>query len=90
MDRPKAVQANFGTECQTTVMGQGTVVRVFGTGLVPFGGVVRLAALPQPGSYFGLWGNAASSVVNPLDFTVTNANPMVGTFFLPLGASRPH
>jgi uncharacterized repeat protein (TIGR02543 family) len=88
MDRPKEVQAVFGTACNTTVLGLGTVVRTFGTGLVPFGTVVRLTAIPQAGSYFVLWGNAASSVVNPLDFTVTNANPTVGAFFLPLGANQ--
>ena len=88
MDRPKEVQAVFGTTCNTTVLRQGAVVRNLGTGLVPFGAVVRLTAIPQPGYYLGLWGNAASSVVNPLDFTVTNANPTVGAFFLPLGANQ--
>jgi uncharacterized repeat protein (TIGR02543 family) len=88
MDRPKEVQAVFGTACNTTVMGQGAVVRTFGTGLVPFGGVVRLTAIPQAGSYFVLWGNAASSAVNPLDFTVTNANPTVGALFSTLGANQ--
>jgi hypothetical protein len=88
MDRPKAVQAVFGTECKTSVLGLGTVARNFGAGLVPYGGVVRLTAIPQPGYYLALWGNAASSVVNPLDFTVTNANPTVGAFFLPLGANQ--
>jgi hypothetical protein len=88
MDRPKEVQAVFGTECKTNVVGQGTVVRNFGAGLVPFGGVVRLTAIPQPGNYLGLWGGAASSLVNPLDFTVTNATPTVGAFFLPLGANQ--
>jgi len=88
MDRPKEVQAVFGTTCYTTVVGQGVVVRNFGTGLVPFGAVVRLTAIPQAGSYFVLWGNAASSAVNPLDFTVTNANPTVGALFSTLGANQ--
>jgi uncharacterized delta-60 repeat protein len=88
MDRPKEVQAVFGTTCNTTVLGQGAVVRNLGTGLVPFGGVVRLTAVPQPGCYFGLWGNAASSQVNPLDFTVTNATPTVGALFSALGANQ--
>jgi NOL1/NOP2/fmu family ribosome biogenesis protein len=88
MDRPKEVQAVFGTACNTTVLGQGVVVRSFGTGLVPFGTVARLTALPQPGYYLGLWGNAASSVVNPLDFTVTNATPTVGALFVALGANQ--
>jgi hypothetical protein len=88
MDRPKEVQAVFGTECKTNVVGQGTVVRNLGTGLVPFGTVVRLTAIPQPGYYLGLWGGAASSQVNPLDFTVTNATPTVGALFAALGANQ--
>jgi hypothetical protein len=88
MDRPKEVQAVFGTACNTTVTGQGAVVRNFGTGLVPFGAVVRLTAIPQPGYYLGLWGNAASSQVNPLDFTVTNATPTVSALFAALGANQ--
>jgi uncharacterized repeat protein (TIGR02543 family) len=88
MDRPKEVQAVFGTECKTTVTGQGVVVRDFGTGLVPFGTVVRLNAIPQPGYYLGLWGNAASSQINPLDFTVTSATPTVSALFVALGASQ--
>ncbi len=88
MDGPKEVQAVFGTECKTTVAGQGAVVRDFGTGQVPFGAVVRLTAIPQPGYYLGLWGNAASSQVNPLDFIVTNATPTVGALFAALGANQ--
>ena len=88
MDRPKEVQGVFGTECKTNVVGQGTVVRTFGTGLVPFGGVVRLTAIPQPGYYLGLWGGAASSQVNPLAFTVTSATPTVSTLFVALGANQ--
>jgi NOL1/NOP2/fmu family ribosome biogenesis protein len=88
MDQPKEVQAVFGTECKTNVVGQGTVVRSFGTGLIPFGTVLRLAAIPQPGYYLGLWGSAASSQVNPLDFTVTNATPTVSALFVALGANQ--
>ncbi len=88
MDCPKEVQAVFGTECKINVVGQGMVVRDFGAGLVPFGTVVRLTAIPQPGYYLGLWGGAASSQVNPLDFTVTNATPTVGALFAALGANQ--
>ena len=88
MNQPKEVQAVFGTECKTTVVGQGVVVRDFGTGLVPFGTVVRLTAIPQAGYYLGLWYSAANSLVNPLDFTVTTNNPTVGALFLPLGANE--
>jgi len=37
--------------------------------------------VPQAGSYFGLWGNAASGTNNPLAFPVVSANPTVSSIF---------
>jgi Divergent InlB B-repeat domain len=54
----------------------------------PFGTVVALSAVPQAGSYFGLWGNAASGNVDPYYFMVTNANPTVSSLFASLGAGQ--
>src|SRR5207245_1135840 len=42
-----------------------------------------LTGVPQTGSYFGSWGNAASGNSNPLYFFVTNANPTVSSIFGP-------
>src|SRR5262249_12867054 len=55
---------------------------------VPWGAVVHLTAVPDPGYFFGLWGNAARSTSNPLEFVVTNANQTVAALFLPLGSNQ--
>ena len=56
--------------------------------LYPYGTTVQLSAVPQPGKFFGLWGNAASGNVNPLSFVVTNANPMVSSLFASLASNQ--
>jgi len=77
----------FATTLSTTVAGNGQVLPA--RGVYPYGSVVRLSAIPQPGNYFGVWGNAASGNSNPLYFPVTNANPTVSSLFaaLPQGQS---
>lgn len=88
LNRNKHVQAVFGTTLNTTVAGSGTVTLDPPGGVYPYGSVVRLMAAPQPGNYFGLWGNAASGNANPLFFTLTNANPTVSSLFAALGGSQ--
>jgi len=56
--------------------------------LYPYGTVARLTAIPQAGSYFAVWGNAASGNTNPLYFTVTSAAPTVSSLFAALGANQ--
>lgn len=56
--------------------------------LLPFGTLVKLSGVPQHGSYFALWGNAASGTNNPLSFLVTNANPTVSSLFGTLNAGQ--
>lgn len=79
-------QALFGTTFNTTVAGNGSVVVDPAAALYPYGTVVRLAAVPQDGHYFGAWGNAVTSTNNPLLFAVTDANPTVSCAFGPLSA----
>src|SRR5439155_27175048 len=55
---------------------------------IPWGGAVHLTAIPEVGSFFALWGNAARGTINPLDFVVTNANQTVAALFLPLGTNQ--
>jgi hypothetical protein len=81
MIRPKSVQAIFGTTLSTTAAGGGSVVLNPPGGVYPFGATVQLSAIPQPGNFFGFWGNAGSGNVNPLIFVVTNANPTVSSLF---------
>jgi hypothetical protein len=88
MNRNKSVQALFGTTLDTTAAGGGSVLMNPAAATYPFGTVVTLGAIPQPGNYFGLWGNAASGSVNPLVFTVTNANQSVSSLFSSLNAGQ--
>ena len=88
MSRNRCVQAVFGTSLTNTVVGSGSVVRSPDVPLYPHGTTVRLTAVPQPGNYFAFWGNAASGTNNPLNFTVTDANPTVTAVFAALGGSE--
>jgi uncharacterized repeat protein (TIGR02543 family) len=80
-ERNKSIEAVFGTALSTTVAGNGQVLVTPPGGIYPYGTVVRLTGVPQAGSYFGFWGNAASGNLNPLYFTVTNPNPTVSSIF---------
>jgi alpha-tubulin suppressor-like RCC1 family protein len=88
MSRNKCVQAVFGAALGNTVVGSGGVVRSPAADLYPYGTQVRLAAVPQAGSYFALWGNAATGTNNPLTFPVTNPNPTVTAVFATLPANQ--
>lgn len=88
MNRDLCAQALFGTTLGTTAVGSGSVVVGPVTALYPYGTVVRLTAVPEPGNYFGAWGNAVMSTNNPLLFQVTNANSTVSCAFGPLSAGQ--
>jgi hypothetical protein len=81
MERDKAVYAVFGTTLSTTVAGNGQVQLSPPGGLYPYGTVVRVTGVPQPGNYFGFWGNAATGNSNPLYFTVNGATPTISSIF---------
>lgn len=88
MNRSKSVQPVFGTTLSTTAAGGGSVTSTPSGGIYPYGTVIRLSAVPQTGNYFALWGNAASGNVNPLNFTLTNANPSVSSLFAAVGGGQ--
>ena len=88
MTRDRCMEAVFGTGLSNTVAGGGSVVVEPVAGFYPHGTVARITAVPGPGNYFALWGNAASGTNNPLSFTVTNANPSVSALFAPLNAGQ--
>jgi len=87
MSGAESVQAVFGTTLSTTATGNGQVAVNPPAGSYAYGSVVRLQGIPGAGSYFGAWGNAAAGSVNPLSFTITNANPTVSSLFLTLPAN---
>jgi Divergent InlB B-repeat domain/Chitobiase/beta-hexosaminidase C-terminal domain len=81
MHNDQSIHAIFGTTLSTTVQGNGQILLYPPGGLYSYGQVVRLTGVPQPGSYFGFWGNATTGNANPLYFTVTNANPTISSIF---------
>lgn len=88
MNRPKTVHAVFGTILNTTAAGGGMVQLSPSGGVYPYGATVQLTAIPNTGNQFALWGNAASGNVNPLSFTMTNANPTVSSLFAPVAGGQ--
>ncbi len=90
--RNEFVQAVFGTTLGATVAppGSGSVMFNPPGGLYPFGTTVWLSAVPQPGNYFNLWGNAATGNgnTNPLPFNVVNPGQSVSTLFNSLSAGQ--
>ena len=88
MDHDQSIYAVFGTTLSTTVVGNGQISLQPPGGLYAYGRTVRLTGIPQAGSYFGAWGNAASGNANPLYFTVTNPTPTVSSIFGTLSGSQ--
>lgn len=80
MDRPRAVQAVFGTSLNLFTNGNGQLVLNPATGPYAFGSTVQLTALPAPGAYFFGWAGAASGFSNPLFITATNAAGITALF----------
>ena len=81
MERDKHIQAVFGTTLSTTVAGNGSIQLSPPGGFYPIDTIVRLTAVPQPGNYFGIWGNAASGNTNPLYFMITSPTQTVSSIF---------
>jgi hypothetical protein len=78
------VQGQFGTPLMTTTAGSGTVSLHPSATLYPYGSTVLLSAVPNSGSYFALWGNAASGKQSPLFFSIYNASQTVSALFATL------
>lgn len=81
MERDKTISAVFGTTLSTTVANSGQVQLFPAGGTYAYGSTVRLTAIPDPGNYFGAWGNAASGNTNPLYFTILAPTQTVSSVF---------
>lgn len=86
MDRPRTVQAVFGTSLNLFTNGNGQVLLDPASGPYTFGSLVQLTALPGAGSYFFGWAGAAGGFANPLSITATNASGITALF----GALSPN
>ncbi len=80
MDRPRDVQAIFGTSVSVFTNGSGQVSPDPATGPYAYGSTVRIAAVPAAGSYLFGWAGAASGFANPLSLTVTNPLAVTALF----------
>ncbi len=77
-----SLKAAFGTPVTLGTPSNGTLMASPANGPYPYGSIVRLSAIPNPGAYFRFWTGAASSQsVSPLDFVVTNSSPSVSGVF---------
>jgi hypothetical protein len=82
MNTNKSVQAVFGTSISTNTSGGGAIALNPSAGPYPYDSVVRCTAVPNNGKYLAFWGGtAAGGSGNPLNFTVTNANPTISAVF---------
>jgi hypothetical protein len=88
MTPDKAVQAVFGTPISTNVLGSGSIVLSPQVPLYPFGTVARLAAVPQPGSYFLAWRGSVTGTNNPTTLIVNQPTQLLTATFASLPASR--
>jgi hypothetical protein len=89
MERDKSIYAVFGTTLGTTVVGPGHLALDRGGSVYAYGTVVKVSAIPDAGSYFGSWGNAAAgSSVNPLYFAVTSPTQTISSIFGTLSANQ--
>jgi hypothetical protein len=88
MNRNRCVEAVFGTMVSSAVSGAGSVTLDPQATGYPYGSSIRLSAVPQAGSGFAIWGNAASGTNSPLIFSVTNANPVISAAFGVLNAGQ--
>jgi len=80
MDRPRTVQAVFGTSLNLFTNGNGQLGLNPATKPGAFGSTVQLTALPAPGAYFIGWAGAAGGFNNPLFITVTNTSGITALF----------
>ncbi|MHC1766135.1 MAG: chitobiase/beta-hexosaminidase C-terminal domain-containing protein [Verrucomicrobiia bacterium] len=84
MDAGKSIRAVFGTRVSTFTAGEGSLllepIRTF----YPYSSRIRVMAVPGQGSYFALWGNAATGTSRPLDFLVNRANATISALFAAL------
>lgn len=87
MNQDKSVFAVFGTALASTVAGSGHIQLSPTSGPYAYGSIVQLTGIPDPGNYFGFWGNAATGNTNPLYFTIAAPTQTISSIFgaLPTG-----
>ena len=88
MDGPHTIQAVFGTSLGLATPQNGTINSDPALSAYPYGTRVQLSAVPNPGYYFVLWGNAANGNASPFTLGMTNPAPSVSALFTALGTNE--
>jgi alpha-tubulin suppressor-like RCC1 family protein len=88
LDRPRAVQAVFGTPLDLFTNGNGYVDVNPPNSPYPYGSTVQLTARPAPNAYFFGWANGASGFANPLSLMITNGARAITALFGTLKADQ--
>jgi hypothetical protein len=86
INQTNIIQAVFGTVAATNSVGGGIVLGQ--PNPIPYGTVLTVSAVPDPGNYFVMWNGNVSGTNAPTRITVTNANPLIGALFTPLPAGK--
>jgi hypothetical protein len=81
MNQTNIIQAIFGTVVSTNSVGGGVVLGL--PNPIPYGTVLAVSAVPDPGNCFVSWTGNASGTNAPTRITVTSANPTIGALFTP-------
>ncbi len=82
--RNKCLTAIFATQIEVSVLVDVNPLLPF----YPYGTRVRLTALPPEGTYLFGWTGNANGTLNPLDFVVTNATPVISALFATLSTDQ--
>jgi hypothetical protein len=83
-----SIEAVFGTNVELSAIGNGSIIAQPSATVYPYGAVIRLTGIPSIGQRFSSWGNPINSESNPVDYTVTQANPTISGVFEPLGEQQ--
>jgi hypothetical protein len=89
VDGPAKFQAVFGTAITSATTGSGRVMLEPDLPVYPYGSLVKITPLPNPGNYLALWGGAG--VGQPRTqwiFRVTNGAPKITALFQPLSIDK--
>ena len=84
----KCVQAVFGAEVKTSIVGDGTILQTPLATSYPYGTTVRFDSLPAPASFLSFWTGPASSSDASFELIVTNSSATVTAVFQPLVAGQ--
>ena len=80
------IQAVFGTVVTTNSLGGGIVLGL--PNPIPYGTLLAVSAVPDPGNYFVSWNGGVSGTNSPARMMVTNASPLLSALFTPLPAGK--